>query len=77
MSNPGSGKVSLQNSGENKCRRQEVKLTTPLPLPPIDNNHLFDDTVTEKSSTRSKCSDTYSATEEPYPYFQQEPPVLN
>ena len=77
LSNPASGKVSLQNSGENKSRRQEVKLTTPLPLPPVTNYLAADETVTDKSSTRSKCSDIHSATEESYPYFQPEPPVLN
>ena len=88
MSNPGSGQVSLQNSGngEIKTRKQEVHLTTPLPtIPNFGNDALMmiDETVTDKSSSRSKCSESIqsmtSTTDDAYPDFpnQINPPVLN
>ena len=63
MSNPGSGQVSLQNSGNGEIpsRKQEVHLTAPLPIPPVFGNDallIVDETVTDKSSSRSKYSES-------------------
>ena len=62
-SNPGSGQVSLQSSGTGEIphRKQEVHLTGSIPMPPNFSKVIVevgDDTVTDKTSSRSVCSES-------------------